>query len=139
MKRYIAALLAMVLTLLSTACGADGKAGGDGIDYDLTQLSETVMFAEVNRMQIEPDKYAGKTVRVSGSYGTTTDEDGRVYHACVFTDSTACCTQVFEFVPAEGAVLPEVGSMITVTGRFEAVIEGVFIYLTLFDAVVELD
>lgn len=43
-----------------------------GIDVDLTQLSSTMIYAEVYNMMVTPDEYVGKTVRMEVSTHPTT-------------------------------------------------------------------
>ena len=67
MKRWTASLLALCLALSLAACGGDAaprKSQGVDADVDLTQLSSTLVYAEVYNMASNPQSYVGKTVRM---------------------------------------------------------------------------
>lgn len=101
----------------------------DGIDVDLTQLSSTMVYAEVFNMLISPESYVGKTVKMRGNfnYFQAIAPDGkminRLFYACSIADATACCQQGLEFELAGNKKFPEEypdpGSEITVVGTFE--------------------
>ena len=64
------------------------------IDVDLTQLSSTMVYAEVYNMMTSPETYIGKIVKMDGTFAyyhdKTTDQ---YYFACLIQDATACCSQ----------------------------------------------
>lgn len=69
------------------------------IDLDLTALSSTMVYAEVNHMMLEPDTYVGKRIKLSGRYYATYDDQmEQHYHFIIISDATACCAQGLEFV-----------------------------------------
>ena len=116
----------------------------DHPDVDLTQLSGTMVYAEVNQMMVSPESYIGKTVRMSGAFDYFHDESaGRYYLACIVQDATACCAQGIEFVPAGDFRypddFPEVGETICVAGVFDTYTEGEYRYCTLRNATLEKD
>lgn len=102
-------------------------------DVDLTQLSSTMVFAEVYNMLDRPGDYAGKTVKMQGEFSRYVDEyTGHVYYAVLIADAAACCRQGMEFVwegvhgfPAD---YPPLGAEIEVTGIFEPYEESGLIY-----------
>lgn len=96
---------------------------------DLTQLSSTMVYAEVFHMVTAPQDYVGRTITAKGTfavYDANPDPaiNGGVEHyfAVVVADATACCQQGLEFVLGNGAVYPddypEPGSEICVQGTF---------------------
>ena len=114
----------------------------EGIDIDLPSMSSTIVYAQVYDMISKPDKYEGKTVRMTGAFGDYYDETtGNHYFGCIVKDATACCAQGIEFIPVSDYKFPddypEVGDEITVVGTFTTYNEGDDIYCTLKDSVFE--
>lgn len=112
------------------------------VDLDLTQLSKTMVYAEVYNIMMEPESYVGKSIRMNGDYYIYTDETtGQQYFYCVIRDATACCTQGIEFVLTDDYKFPEdypeEGAFVTVSGRFDTYMEDDLLYCTLRDAVLE--
>lgn len=88
-------------------------------EVDLTGMSSTLVFAEVYNMMVEPERYEGKTVRMTGELVTYPHPfTGEDCTAVIVKDALACCAQGFQFQPAAGIQLPEPGSEITVTGIY---------------------
>ena len=66
---------------------------------DLTQLSSTMVYAEVYNMMMSPEEYVGKTIKMDGLYYASYIPDMDVYyHFVVIQDATACCEQGLEFI-----------------------------------------
>lgn len=112
------------------------------VDLDLTQLSKTMVYAEVYNIMVEPESYVGKTIRMNGDYYIYKDETtGQQYYYCVIRDATACCAQGIEFELTEDYKFPEdypeEGAFVTVSGRFDTYMEDDLLYCTLRDAVLE--
>ena len=106
-------------------------------ELDLTQLSSTVVYAEVYNMLVTPENYTDKIVRMTGEYQEYVDEyTGELYHSCVIYDALACCQQGVEFVLADGDY-PVEGTAITVVGRYETYTTPNYDYFHLVDAVRE--
>ena len=94
------------------------------IDVDLTALSDTMVYAEVFNMIMNPENYEDKIVKMKGQFVVFEDmENGNPFYACVIPDATACCLQGFEFVPLSEYDYPnnypEIDSEITIIGKFE--------------------
>ncbi|ETP73646.1 hypothetical protein UYO_0283 [Lachnospiraceae bacterium JC7] len=111
----------------------------DGIDVDLTELSGTMVFAEVYNMMMDPMSYIGKTVRMNGNFTIYhDDEKNRDHYACIIQDATACCSQGVEFMLTDDYSFPEdypeEGEDICVTGVFKTYKEGKYTYWALMDA-----
>lgn len=136
MKKLILILAALVLVAALTACSSKTVATGttetaakaaQSIDVDLTQMSSTMIYSEVQNMMLKPADYVGKTVRMQGAFSVSEIGENR-YFACIIKDATACCAQGIEFdwagdhsYPAD---YPKDGSDITVTGEFTTYNEG---------------
>ena len=74
------------------------------VDVDLTKMSSTIVYSEVYNMLAYPERYIGKTVRVSGEYyASYYEETGAYYHYVIIADAAACCEQGMEFIWDEGA------------------------------------
>lgn len=122
MKKWIWLLLLALLVSALSACGGDDAipAGADA-DVDLTQLSSTMLYSEVYSMVYEPEKYEGKTVKITGGFSVY-EVQGRIVFACLVPDATQCCAQGLEFEPGDGYVYPDdfpaPGTEITVLGTF---------------------
>ena len=139
MKKKACGVWALLLALLLTACGTETVKENDltEVDLDLTQLSSTMVYSEVYNMMLAPEKYEGKTIRITGMLEVYEDA-GQTYFACIITDATACCAQGLEFFPKDGYRYPEdfpsVGEAVTVEGTFTLVSEGQYRYMQLVDA-----
>lgn len=73
-RRLLPALLCMLLVFV-TGCG--GETADDGadtavVDVDLTQLSSTMVYAEISNIMVNPDDYPteGDEIVVQGTFDT---------------------------------------------------------------------
>ena len=136
MKKKLFVLLSLLgAFFLLTGCGENaeektptklslsGVSQNSEVDVDLTQISETVRFAEIYNMIIDPETDEGKTARTTGEFRKfpAMEEGGSSYYSIVVQDAGACCIQGLEVILEEGstASYPESGSMVTVDGVFE--------------------
>ena len=110
------------------------------IDIDLTAMSSTMIYSEVQNMMTAPDDYIGKKVKMAGQFNVAEVGDNR-YFACLIKDATACCASGVEFVWAGEhsypGDYPEENAPITVTGTFTTYKEGEATYCQLKDAVLQ--
>ena len=111
-------------------------------DVDLTQLSSSMVYAQVNDMFVNPDQYVGKSVRANGTFDYFKDDKtGNEYFSVVIKDATACCAQGIEFVLDGDYTYPKdypaQNAEITVTGNFNYYNEGENRYAQLTDAKME--
>nr|WP_302649929.1 hypothetical protein [uncultured Agathobaculum sp.] len=109
------------------------------IDVDLTEMSSTMVFAEVYNMMVNPEQYIGKTIKMKGMLDYSEDPETREPHfACVIADATACCARGVKFIPSERYTTPEdypePYTEITIRGTFEVYGEGIFQYFRIADA-----
>ncbi len=124
-------------TMADTA--ADTVTAGNEDCVDLTKLSSTMVYSEVYNMMCYPENYIGKTVRMSGMYVVYHDESSdRIYHSCIISDATACCSQGIEFELTDDYIYPddypEECEQICVEGTFDTYKEGEYMFCTLRDA-----
>lgn len=107
------------------------------IDVDLTRLSSTMVYSEVNNMMTTPENYVGKVVRMNGKLAVYKYPE-RNYYTCIIKDATACCQQGMEFLWAGNHKYPDdypnEGDNIIVTGVFDIYYEGDSKYVQLKDA-----
>ena len=156
MKRTLFILFTLcVCLLLCVSCAGQSTAPADPDpnpnlstnltpDLDLSKMSSTVVYAEINNIQYDPTQYLGKVIRLRGLYAFHREPStDMVYYACVVPDATACCMQGMEFVPAAEPMDPDNylkdSADITVTGRLEIYVEENNSYLHLVDAEVEVN
>ena len=88
------------------------------IDYDLTNMSSTMIYAEVFNMLIEPEKYENKRVKMKGFFTIYNEGSNDEVYSVIVSDATACCQQGIEFFYDFKDNKPVANSEITVTGIF---------------------
>ena len=124
-----------VLVALLFMCASCSEGAGK-IDVDFSKFSSVMAYSGIYDMMINPDSYLGKTVRVKGKFDTIhDDETGEDYFAVVVMDASMCCAAGLDFTlkgkrkyPDD---YPEIGTEITVTGKFERYTEGEDVYYRL--------
>lgn len=119
-----------------TAQSSETAQAAEGVDYDLTTMSSTMIYSTVSNMILYPDVYQGKIVRLEGNFSVYHDEaGGKDIFAAIVPDATACCQQGIEFV-LDGDYkypddYPEEGQSITIQGSFNSYDEYGFKYVQL--------
>ena len=103
------------------------------IDFDLTKMSATMIYSTIFDIFIMPEDYVEKNIKVKGWFEVYTNpETAELFYAVVVPDATACCQQGLEFIwPGDHhypADFPELGSDITVTGRYKLIDKDGFTY-----------
>ncbi len=146
MKKIICLLLILIFIFSLAACDESDtatetpKTTEQTVDVDLTKLSSTMVYSEVNNMMTNPQAYMGKYVKMKGQFAVSEGEK-KTYFACVIADATACCQQGIEFTLKESKKYPEeypaLGTEITVEGKFSTYKEDGQIYLELIGAKLE--
>ncbi len=87
------------------------------VDIDLTQMSSTLVYAQVYDLLVNTDAYVGQTIRMSGTYNSFDYElTGESLHFVVIADATACCAQGLEFYLPEDAEYANNGDEVEVVG-----------------------
>lgn len=130
MKRWIACTLLLLLLLLLAGC----KATAPELTVLPAEEAETVtelpylldnneyaLYMNVFYNGMAGD-YLGETQVKYGTFATIHDSfnDCTRYYVWGYLDETRCCDWQWEFVPKAPETLPEVGSLIAVTGEFSA-------------------
>jgi hypothetical protein len=93
-------------------------------DIDLSRMSGTMVYGQVNQMVMYPQKYIGKHIRMKGIFSSYYDEElERRFYGCVIQDALACCSQGLAFEVAIPRRYPKEypaeGDLITVEGDFD--------------------
>jgi hypothetical protein len=96
-----------------------------GVDVDLTDLSSTMVFAEVSNIMYFPEEYIGKTVKINGLYNSWYFEPTDTYYShVIIEDALACCSSGLEFTLGENYAFPEDypqnDTRIEITGVFDS-------------------
>jgi len=112
-------VVAAVLIIFSTQFSGI-KANAENI-LDLTNLSVTMLSAEVTKIETIPEKYRDKTIKMSGPYYAVFNEKSGSYrHYVAVKEPDPCCPiQGLEFIFPGGADYPADGTIIEVTGVFK--------------------
>ncbi|MBQ7739957.1 MAG: hypothetical protein IJT65_01805 [Eubacterium sp.] len=140
MKKALTVLLSIIcVAILFSACSSSENVDAvKDVDVDLTGMSQTMIYAEVNNMCIKPEDYMDKKVKIKGNFSRFETEDGKVYYSCVIPDATACCQQGLEFVTKKemkDEELPKEGEEIEVVGTFTTYNEGEMKYIQIKDSI----
>ncbi|MBQ6431168.1 MAG: hypothetical protein IJJ99_04765 [Oscillospiraceae bacterium] len=132
-KTFLSVLLAV--TILAACAGCGGSPSDAPASEPSAQNAETVKTAQVRPEQFDPDEYIlyqnifyqdygksydGTAVTKNGVFALIYDaySSRERYYVWGYYDQTRCCDWQWEFVPQDGASLPPVGSLVTVTGTF---------------------
>ncbi len=136
MKKYLFISCVMLTTLLFSSCGTNkasstentaqvSNSAESNFDIDLTGMSSTMVYAQVNEMITTPTDFVNKSVKLSGTFSSEPSEfEGVNYYFVVIADATSCCSQGFEFIYYENdnAVsnesYPEVGAEVEISGVY---------------------
>lgn len=141
MKKTVFILFTVWTLCVLAACGGSqtgAKVTADGVDVDLTQMNETIMYAELSNIIYMPDDYVGKIIRMNGTVVSSVDPETNItYHAVIIRDATACCASGLDYVLADGQEYPADETDVTVTGEFELYEEDGFFYCQLKDAIID--
>ena len=111
----------------------------EGVDVDLTVLSSVMVYSQVYSLLADPDRYIGKTVKMTGTYVCSDMSISDVFYcACVVEDATQCCASGIEFELDDSYSFPddypEYGDTVTVVGTFDTYMDGGYTYGTLREA-----
>ena len=119
MPKVILAVLLAFATLF-----AEGSNGKKKYDIDLSRMSGTMIYGQVNQMVMYPQKYIGKHIKMKGIFSSYYDEElERRFYGCVIQDALACCSQGLAFELAKPREFPKEypaeGDIIIVEGDFD--------------------
>lgn len=89
------------------------------VELDLSKMNADFAYAFIFQIVVEPEKYEGKTIRMSGTYEAYYDNAPYGRHDyCIITDVLACCAQGLEFESQKVSGI-EPGQKITVSGKLK--------------------
>lgn len=119
MPKFAFAVLLAFATLF-----ASETIGNKKIDIDISRMSGTMVYGQVNQMIMYPSKYLGKHIKMKGIFSSYYDEEmERRFFGCVIQDALACCSQGLAFELAKPRKFPkeypDEGAVITITGDFD--------------------
>ncbi|MFI3227647.1 MAG: hypothetical protein R3Y09_09575 [Clostridia bacterium] len=78
------------------------------VDYDLTAMSETMVFAQVYDVIMNPTNYDDTTFKIHGEYEYyTVPNSDEIIYFIVINDATGCCPQGLEIRFTEDLPAPE--------------------------------
>ncbi|MCR5703329.1 MAG: hypothetical protein K6G85_01800 [Eubacterium sp.] len=105
---------------------------------DLTKMSSTMVYSQVNDIVMYPDQYIGKEIIMEGTNGIYKEDSAKkVYYSCIIQDATACCAQGIEFQLKKGIKYPKDGEVVRVRGIFNVYEEGGYSFCRLEKATLE--
>ncbi|MCQ2455223.1 MAG: hypothetical protein MJ090_03685 [Clostridia bacterium] len=112
----------------------------DKIDFDISNFNFTMAFSQISEMKQNKSKYLGKRIKVKGIFEGE-EAPSRNYYYCIVKDTTACCSEVLEFVLRDTSLTypkdyPKSQSEIVVDGIFHSYKEGTDEFFELTDAVI---
>ncbi len=83
-KKTAIAFIAVLLFALNASAKDPGGKASRKIDIDLTRMSSTMVYAQVNQMVTEPVKFIGKRIRMKGVFSSYYDQETKKrYYGCV--------------------------------------------------------
>lgn len=143
MAKFSPSLDASAASVTTTAAPDTSAFVFDGDYLNITDMSTTMVFAQLQNITYNPDSYEGVTLRMRGQFTSVfIPEDDAQYFACYVLDDTGCCTEGFEFT-ADGLTYPddypEEGEFITVEGVITLYEKDGQLYRKLSNAKIELD
>lgn len=87
--------------------GCEKKSGSE-VDFDFTTMNFNIATAQVFTMSVEPEKYAGKTVKFRGQFMSIQEEGySERFYSVLQYDATACCQAGFMFLLPQDKTYPE--------------------------------
>jgi len=114
----------LAVLLAFAALFAKEPGGKEKYDIDISRMSGTMVYGQVNQMIMYPSKYLGKHIKMKGIFSSYYDEQlERRFYGCVIQDALACCSQGLAFELAKPRKYPEQypaeGDAIIVEGDFD--------------------
>ena len=114
----------LAVLLAFAALFAKEPGGKEKYDIDISRMSGTMVYGQVNQMIMYPSKYLGKHIKMKGIFSSYYDEElERRFYGCIIQDALACCSQGLAFELAKPRKYPEQypaeGDAIIVEGDFD--------------------
>jgi len=100
MKKGLYILLCIcLLAALATGCSEGYKANVNGIDVDISEMTNLLAYSQVVHILDTPADYIGKTLKIRGQYFSSYfEQTGLYHHFVVVGDEELCCQMGMEFV-----------------------------------------
>ena len=104
------------------------------VDIDMTVMTATMVFSQMNNIMMAPDSYLGQKIKVSGEYYPLYYEGtGNYYHYVLIRDALACCQNGMEFIWDEGShafpdEYPKEGQKMEIQGELKCYTEENYTY-----------
>lgn len=113
-----------IITQLNVPAVPNADFSDRSFDIDMSAMKTQLAYLQITNMMIDPEQYTGKTVKMTGTFAHTYDNNLQCdFFVCYIPDETACCTQSLEFVINGDYSYPDDyppdESTITVAGTFE--------------------
>ena len=107
------------------------------VDYDLTNLSATILLSQLKNIQADYKKYLGKSIKYNGIMKSIS-ANGNSYYMAMCNDAAACCSAGFEFILGNNSKnYPKEKSKIEIEGVLQEYTEDGKTYLHLINAKVK--
>jgi uncharacterized membrane protein YcgQ (UPF0703/DUF1980 family) len=119
MKKYVQILFLCLMCAFVINCGGQPKDQASKTNIDLTRLSATMLYAEVYNIMTAPEKYIGKTIKISGVYNLHCLGEN-CYRFLMVTDAGGCCPMGLEIFIDDKYAYPENGADIEVSGEVKS-------------------
>ncbi len=128
-KLMVIFLACLTVAVFLSSCNEENtqdEQPAEGIDIDLTVMSDTIVYSQVYAMMVSPSDYRGSTIKAEGTFRSEYYEATKTtYNFIIINDATGCCPQGIEFAPiSEDIELPDDGELIELTGVFDLYEEG---------------
>ena len=96
-------------------------------DLDLTSMSTTMIFAQVNDFYTNGENYVDKIIKIKGLYiEDYREEIDTTYKMLIVSDVTGCCVIGVDVVLPDNMSYPSPGTFIALVGSIEVIANGVF-------------
>lgn len=132
MKKAILLMAAAFLAVLAFSCKKPNENGKNPavpqssaskkVDLDLSKANYNIVSSIAVDIMFDPEKYAGKKMKITGIYYSSVYEDQRFYSVLLW-DATGCCPTGFDFIPPATMTYPDDfpanDEIITVTGLLD--------------------
>ena len=124
MRIYLKRTILCILTIcgLFSFIGCGSAVESEPVQVtDLTQISDTMLYATLVNIVNDAPSHIGETIRFSGVAVSEAVND-MVYHAVLVSDVTACCSVGLEYeLPEQN--YPEDNTAVTVQGVFDTYVD----------------
>lgn len=135
MKKLLYLMLAlslMIAPVLTPARAEPPVALAQPAHWDLSRLGDTMAYAQMYDMLVNPGSYMGTTVKMQGRYyGAVLEDTAQTFHLIMVSDIGLCCEIGMEFIltgehgPED---FPQNDAVIELTGLFGSIQEGEYTY-----------